>query len=109
MPEQSIEDRLTYLESKIAEYEAERTQARAIQGLRTDITELRAVFHAHEEYVTDRLNNFENNLTTQIKTVETDVKSLKEDIGTIKEGQQALAASQGQILAILTGKAKTND
>lgn len=37
---QSVEDRLAFLESKIAEYEAERAQMRELAGLRTDVKEL---------------------------------------------------------------------
>jgi hypothetical protein len=79
MAQQSIEERLAFLESKIAEYEAERAQMRTLERLRAGQSELR------------------------------EMTNLTEGQQELRGGQHALQAGQDQILAILTGKAKGND
>ncbi len=113
MAEQSIEDRLTSLEKDSAErlasleqqvkdLKAELAKRLILEGLRTDVQELQVRYGAHEEYVADRLNEFEGHVTEQIN-------ELKGSVQEVRVGQQALQAQGEQILAILTGKAKTND
>lgn len=116
MAQQSIEDRLAYLERKIAEYEAERTQSRDWAALRTEVKELSVRYQAHEEYVSDRLNDFEarvnarfDHVYTQLDELQTGQQELQVGFQELRAGQQALQSGQDQILAILTGKAKTND
>jgi chromosome segregation ATPase len=123
MAQQSIEDRLAYLESKIAEYEAERAQTRALEALRTEVRELSVRYQAHEEYVSDRLDTFEVHINTRLDVMEDQVQELRGDVQEVRTGFQELQAGQqelragfqglqsgqDQILAILTGKARTND
>jgi len=66
--------------------------------------------------VEDHLDAVESHLTARLDTVEDHltklteaVTSQKEAIETLYIGQQSLIAGQEQILAILTGKPKTND
>ncbi|SRR6266851_5416915 len=106
MAQQSIEDRLAHLESKMAEYEAERAQMRALEALRTEVKELGVRYQAHEEYVSDRLNDFEAHVNTRLDVIEDNQNSRFQEL---QAGQQALKSGQDQILAILTGKARTND
>ncbi len=113
MAEQSIEDRLASLEKDSAErlasleqevrdLKAELAKRLVLEGLRADVQELQVRYGAHEEYVTDRLNDFEAHMTEQMN-------ELKESVQEVRAGQQGLQAGQEQILAILTGKARTND
>lgn len=113
MAEQSIEERLTSLEKDSAErlasleqevqdLKTELAKRLVLEGLRADVQELQVRYGAHEEYVTDRLNDFEGHVTEQIN-------ELKSGVQEVRAGQQALQAQGEQILAILTGKARTND
>lgn len=94
--------RLTSLEQEVKELKAELAKRRTLEGLRTDVQELQVRYGAHEEYVTERLNDFEAHMTEQMN-------ELKGNVQEVRAGQQGLQAGQEQILAILTGKAKTND
>ena len=106
MTQQSIEDRLAIIESKIVELEAERARLRSLSTLQVRQTELREMFDGLQEYVGDRLQTFEEHVTLRLDLAEdTNTARFQE----IKAGQQALQAGQEQILAILTGKPKTND
>ncbi len=120
MAQQSIEERLAFLESKIAEYEAERAQMRTLERLRAGQSELREIFQAHQEYVTERLDTFESHITVRLDVLEDNhtarldavdnhLTNLTEGQQELRGGQHALQAGQDQILAILTGKAKRND
>jgi hypothetical protein len=109
MAQQSIEERLAFLESKIAEYEAERAQMRTLERLRAGQSELREIFQAHQEYVTERLDTFESHITVRLDAVDNHLTNLTEGQQELRGGQHALQAGQDQILAILTGKAKRND
>lgn len=120
MPKQSVEDRLASLEKEVTELKQELAKRRTLDGLRTDVQELQARYQAHEEYVTERLNDFEDHVTTRIDAVTTRIDVVEDNLTAklqglqtsqqeLRTGQEALQAGQEQILAILTGKAKTND
>lgn len=71
---------------------------------------------ARLDTVEEHLDTVENHLTARLDTVEDHLTSLtkvvishKEALEALYKGQQSLIAGQEQILAILTGKPKTND
>jgi hypothetical protein len=129
--QQNLEERFALLESRVAELERQRTvqedrdiallaridtfiddlrriervQMRSFEELRAGQNDQRAEFRAHQEYVTEQFDNVETNMSVLIDAA----KSHKGAIEQLHEGQQAMQAGQEQILAILTGKAKTND
>ena len=137
----STEERLAALEKEVVELKQQLTERLSFEGLRADVKELQVRYQAHEEYVTDRLNNFEEHVemrlnlmdmrldavATRLDTVEENLtgqlneqkaqlneqkaamEKLQEGQLALQEGQLALQSGQEQILAILTGKAKTND
>lgn len=127
MTQQSTEDRLAALEKEVVELKQKLTERLSFEELRADVkelrtnqTELRLFFEAHEQYVTDRLNTFEEHITTRLDALEdtydTRLNAVENQLTKLAEGQQelqsgqlALQSGQDQILAILTGKAKTND
>jgi hypothetical protein len=121
MTQQSTEERLAALEKEVVELKRQLTERFSFEELRTDLrmrihagnnelrdeihaesASLRAEFEAHEQYVSDRLNDFEAHIDTRLD-------EQKKSIEKIQESQLALQSGQDQILAILTGKAKTND
>jgi hypothetical protein len=106
MTQQSIEDRLAIIEGKIAELEAERARLRTLSTLQVRQTELREMFDGLQEYVGDRMQTFEEHVNLRIDLVEDNNTARFQEL---KSGQQTLQAGQEQILAILTGKPKTND
>jgi len=93
MAQQSIEERLAFLESKIAEYEAERAQMRSLERvLRSGQSELRDIFQAHQEYVTNRLHNFETHITARLDVAEDNNAARFAELQTgqleLRQGQQ---------------------
>lgn len=106
MTQQSIEDRLAVIERKIAELEAERAQLRNLARLQVGQTELRAMFDGHQEYLSDRLETFENHITVRLDVAEDNNNARFQEL---QAGQNELRAGQQQILDILLGKPKTND
>lgn len=142
---QSIEERLASLEKDAAERLAlleneaqalkqELARRRTLEGLRTDVQEIRARYQVHEEYVTERLNDFESHVMTRIDVVEDGLSAKIQDLQTgqqdlrvgqddlrgsvqdlragqqaLHSGQEALQVGQEQILAILASQARTND
>ncbi len=128
MAQQSIEERLASLEHQIAELQAERAQMRELGALRTDVKALSLRYQAHEEYVSDRLNDFEDHIKVRIDVVEDNLTARLDAhtiaIQVLQEGQQehkaaienlagsvrGLAVGQQQILDLLTGgKPKGHD
>jgi chromosome segregation ATPase len=138
MPQNSIEERLfnlekqsverlALLEQEVQDLKQELARWPTLEGLRTDVQELRARYQAHEEDVTERLNDFEGHVTTRMDVLEGGLTAKIQDLQTgqmelrgsvqdlragqqeLHSGQEALQAGQDQILAILTGKACTND
>lgn len=117
MAQQSIEERLAYLESKIAEYDAERAQMRELAGLRADIKELRddtrLRIHAIGVEIRDEINTQADALRTEYHAGYTylgeRIGGVEEAVKHLQTGQNALQAGQQQILDILLGKPKRND
>jgi len=121
MPKQSVEGRLASLEKEVTELKQELAKRRTLDGLRTDVQELQARYQAHEEYVTERLNDLEGHVTTRIDVLEdnqnTRFQKLEDSQQELQAGLtglagqvQGLAAGQQQILELLqAGKPKTND
>lgn len=130
----STEERLAALEKEVVELKQQLTERLSFERLRTDVKELQVRYQAHEEYLTDRLNDFEehvdtrlnvtemrldlmttrldtleDNLTGQLNEQKAAIEKLQEGQLALQEGQLALQSGQEQILAILTGKARTND
>lgn len=128
----SIEERLSLVEAKIAELElfkaqqeerdiallaridgfaedlrrVERAQIRSFEKLHADQNSLRAEFRAHQEYVVERFNNVEADVSVLIDAA----KSHRTAIEDIHSQVQELAAGQRQILEILAGgKPKIHD
>jgi ABC-type transporter Mla subunit MlaD len=122
MAEQNLEDRVAYLEQKIAEYEAERALVRELHELRDDLRlriqatgaeirdeidsqadALRTEYQAGYGYLVERINDTSQELGERIGGVEQAVTGLAGQV-------QGLAAGQQQILELLQGgKPKTND
>jgi hypothetical protein len=72
------------------------------------------LFQAHQEYVTDRLNDFESHINVRLDVAEDNNAARSHELQaglTGLAGQvQGLAAGQQQILELLTGgKPKQND
>ncbi len=123
MAQQNIEERLASLEKdaarlaslekEVRELKQELAKRRTLEGLRTDVQELQVRYGAHEEYVTERLNDFEAHITTRMDVLEqnltTSQQALTNTVQGLQASQMTLQAGQEQILAILTGRAKTND
>lgn len=119
MEQQSLEERVAFIESKIAEYEAERAQARESAELRADVrkvskivTQLSERTAAHERYVQARFGVVEydlNSLDSNVKALQTGQQEIKDGMRELHSGQQEVAAGQQQILELLLGKTKRND
>jgi chromosome segregation ATPase len=131
MPQQSIEERLASLEKQsterlasleqeVKELKQELARRRTLEGLRADVQELQVRYQAHEEYVTERLNDLdahvntrldvmEDHTTERFNAVDEQFNAVDKRLTTLTEGQQTLQAGQEQILAILTRQARTND
>lgn len=123
MTQQSAEERISTLEHEVAELKQQLqrvlAERRTFDDLRSEIrsvgrtvTEFSLREAAHEEYVAERFNNVETDVSVLIDAA----KQHKEAIEQLHTGQQelrtsvqALQVGQDQILAILTGRAKTND
>ena len=130
----STEERLAALEKEVVELKQQLTERLSFERLRTDVKELQVRYQAHEEYVTDRLNDFEEHVETRLDLMTTRIDVMEDNnnarfdaiesrLTTLAEGQQelqagqialqsgqlALQSGQEQILAILTGKARMND
>lgn len=100
---EEIEKRVTNAETatgqiarSLAEQESTLYELKALtreQG--RDIRELKLRYRAHEEYVTDRLNDFEERITEKID-------GLGNRLSVLEAGQQ-------QIIELLTGKPPVND
>src|SRR5258708_24578013 len=103
MAQQSIEERLALLESKIAEYEAERAQMRTLERLRAGQSELREIFQAHQEYVTERLDTFESHITVRLDVLEDNhtarLDAVDNHLTNLTEGQQELRGGQHALQA----------
>lgn len=128
MSTRSIEERLSLVEAKIAELELFKAQQEErdiallarVDGLAEDIRRvervqmrsserldnLRIEFRAHQEYVAERFNNVEADVSVLIDAA----KSHRVAIEDIHSQVQELAAGQRHILEILTGgRPKIND
>src|SRR5579883_313759 len=107
MAQQSIEDRVAYLERKVAEYEAERAQVRELHELRDDlrlriqamgaeirdeidsqVDALRTEYQAGYGYLVERLNG----IGERLSGVEQSLGEQKQAIGQLQSGQRELQA-----------------
>jgi chromosome segregation ATPase len=125
--EKESADRLASLEREVKELKQELAKRRTLEGLRADVQELQVRYQAHEEYVSDRLNELEGHLTTRMDVLEdnqnTRFQELQNGQQELQTGQQelqagltglageaqGLAAGQQQILDLLRSKPRTND
>jgi uncharacterized protein (DUF3084 family) len=93
----TTEERLTALEKEMVEMKKQLAESRSFERLRSaDIQELRARYQAHEEYVTDRLNDFEDHVTVRIDTLETRFDTLETRFDALETRFDTLEAHQNQ-------------
>ena len=127
MAQHSTEDRLAALEQEVVELKQRFAERLSFEELRFEVKELQVRYQAHEEYVADRLDAFEEHVGTRLDLMTARLDTLEDNHnarfqelqvgqqelrGSVQElqaGQLALQSGQEQILAILTGRAKTND
>ncbi len=118
--EKESADRLASLEREVKELKQELAKRRTLEGLRADVQELQVRYQAHEEYVSDRLNELEGHLTTRMDVLEDNQNTRFQELQNGQQELQAgltglagetqgLAAGQQQILDLLRSKPRTND
>lgn len=93
----------------------ERVQLRSFEELKADQQEIKTGMKRFETELEalkvgqKTLESGQQNMVTALSNVGEVLRDHKAAIERIDEGQRALQAGQEQILAILTGKSKTND
>lgn len=106
MQQPTIEERLSALEDEVAELKQARHNQDTINGaLLARIDSFIGDLHRVER---DQRRGFDE-LRAGQKNLEARMDRFEGRMDRIEEGQQALQAGVDQIVAILTGKAKTND
>lgn len=95
----TTEERLSALEEKVRELEQAKQNQDTING---------AVLARIDSFIGD-IHRLERDQRRGFEEMKSGQKNLEVRVGRVEEGLLALQAGQEQILAILTGKAKTND
>ena len=81
----STEERLAALEKEVVELKQQLTERLSFEGLRADVKELQIRYQAHEEYVTDRLNNFEEHVETRLNLMDMRLDVITTRLDTVEE------------------------